>query len=228
MRFFRKNKVQAPDFWLTYEAYFEEKISLQTKFPALSFFVVDTETSGLDIRKDQILSIAGLSLQKEEIKLADSFDCFITHPIIRNRQSIPIHGILPKKSEQQQEMNTVIRQLLRLLQDKILVGHHISFDIAMINQVLLAMTGGKIKNTFIDTAILAQRLGTFPDRPFNSGISLDELCQFYNLKKHDRHTAAGDALLTALIFCRQLKEFESKGQNRLQNLLRAPIKTYRY
>lgn len=228
MWLFRKNRSNAPPFWKAYIAEFEEKISSKTAIEDLSFFVVDTETSGLDTQKDQLLSMAGLTLRKKTIFLAESFDCFLSTGDVKASPSIPIHGIVPGVKVGQVSLESALIQLLALLSNKILVGHHIQFDIQMINRALSSFGAGKLRNYFLDTAILAQRLGTIKNLDQNQGISLDMLCKFYELKMHGRHTAAGDALLTSLILCRQLNEFESKGQNKLQNLLQGPIKTYRY
>ncbi|GAB5551307.1 MAG: 3'-5' exonuclease [Saprospiraceae bacterium] len=228
MWLFKKNKPYIPAFWNKYIAEFNQKVSSKTTIEDLNFFVVDTETSGLDIRKDHLLSIAGLTLRNKTVFLAESFDCFLATSEEHSSKSIPIHGILPGNKLGQIGLETALSQLLALLSNKILVGHHIQFDIQMINRALSSVGAGKLRNHFIDTAILAQRLGTIKNLDQNQGISLDWLCRFYGLKMHERHTAAGDALLTSLILCRQLDEFESKGLNKLQNLLQGPIKTYRY
>lgn len=228
MWIFRKNRSNAPPFWKAYTARFDEKVSSKTAIEDLCFFVVDTETSGLDTRKDQLLSMAGLTLRKNTIFLAESFDCFLSTKEMAATSSIPIHGIVPGVKVGQITLESALIQLLTLLSNKILVGHHIQFDIQMINGALSSLGLGKLRNYFLDTAILAQRLGTIKNLDQNQGISLDMLCEFYGLKMHGRHTAAGDALLTSLILGRQLNEFESKGQNKLQNLLQGPIKTYRY
>lgn len=228
MRFFKKHKAKVPEYWETYLTHFQTTTHPKTSIADLHFFVLDTETSGLDMRKDNLLSIAGLSLRKQVIYLAESFDCFLAAETMRSTKSVPIHGIVPSSKTEQIDLEKALIQLLTLLQNKILVGHHILFDIKMLNRALATLGAGKIQNQYLDTAILAQRLGTIQNLKQNQGISLDALCAHYGLKMHGRHTAAGDALLTSLVFCRQLNEFEAKGLNKLKNLLQAPIKTYRY
>lgn len=228
MKLFKRNKSKKPAYWQAYNAHFAAPLSTKTKIVDLNFFVVDTETSGLDIRRDSLLSIAGLTLRQQTIYLAESFDCYLPSLDMRNTKAIPIHGILPGRKMEQLELEPALIQFLSLLENKVLVGHHILFDIKMINKSLASLGLGQLRNHYIDTAVLAQRLENIKAPAHNQGISLDVLCEYYGLKMHERHTAAGDALLTSLIFCRQLLEFESKGQNKLENLLQSPIKRYPY
>jgi DNA polymerase-3 subunit epsilon len=48
---------------------------------------------------------------------------------------------------------------------------------------------------------------------------LDAVAKHLGIEIHDRHTALGDALATAMIFQRILVEIEKKGPGRLRNLL---------
>jgi DNA polymerase-3 subunit epsilon len=47
------------------------------------------------------------------------------------------------------------------------------------------------------------------------GFTLDALCQMFNITAHDRHTAGGDAFLTAQVFLRLLRAAQSVGRNTL-------------
>lgn len=228
MKFLKRNGPKKPAFWKTYESHFAEQWASKTRIVDLDFFVVDTETTGLDTRKDKLLSIAGLTMRRQTIYISESFDCFLPALGMQRTDAIPIHGIVPGNKIEQMELEPAMIQFLSMLKNKILVGHHILFDIKMINRTLASLGAGKLRNQYLDTAILAQRLETIKNLQLNQGISLDALCDYYDLKMYERHTAAGDAFLTSQIFCRQLREFESKGQNKLENLLQTPIKRYPY
>jgi DNA polymerase-3 subunit epsilon len=54
------------------------------------------------------------------------------------------------------------------------VGHHVSFDVKMINEALKRMGLGKLKNKSIDTDAMYQNLKDYR----KISIQFDELCEF--------------------------------------------------
>jgi DNA polymerase-3 subunit epsilon len=109
----------------------------------------------------------------------------------------------------------LIRSFLEDAAQKILVGHHLGFDLAMLERAGRSLGLRKIKNPGLDTYDLAVRLDrgryydprTIPSREY----SLDRLCERYGISLDDRHTAAGDAFLTAQLLIKLLKVAAAKG-----------------
>ena len=97
---------------------------------------------------------------------------------------------------------------LDFIGDSVLVAHHIAFDAAMINQLLKCFKLPKLKNKLIDTAdIYRMQLGKG-----QLPVSLDTLCSELHVPAHDRHTALGDAVITAQIFQKLIAKIR-KHQN---------------
>jgi len=112
--------------------------------------------------------------------------------------------------------------LLDYLQNSVIVGHHIGFDFAVLNRAFQEHLGGQLRNQTLDTNYLAKRIHS----PFyktsidqNLNFSLDALCKQYHVPVHDRHTASGDALITALLFLKLMGQLERKGVKYLGDLL---------
>lgn len=86
------------------------------------------------------------------------------------------------------------------------------------------LAGQKLSNPTLDTHALAIRLdhGFHAERHEKGGYGLDQLCQRFNLPQADRHTAGGDAYLTALLLCKLLYRLQKKGVKTLADLLRKP------
>jgi len=221
-------KKTAPAYWSRYLATFSEREARNTPVSHLRFWIMDTETTGLNLKQDQLLSIAGIPASNYRMQLAGSLDFLLEQKALPGKQSIPIHGILPGTRRATQTLSSVLPQLLDVLQNRIIVGHHIRFDIAMLNQQVKQLTGGTLKNEWLDTANLARRLPPFRGKPAAQSIALDDLYTVYGLRPHDRHTAAGDSFLTAQIFFRQLKALEQQGACDKQELLRKPLKIHRH
>jgi DNA polymerase-3 subunit epsilon len=196
---FKKIVKDHPKFWETYLTYFDENQSIKKRF-----VVFDCETTGLDYRTDRILSIGAVAIENNQIIVGDFMEVFLLQDVF-NAESVPIHGILKEgKEEKIVEAEAIIR-FLDFIKDATLVGHHVDFDIEMINQGLARLEVGKLKNQAMDTDVMYQKLKYLPQEQHSS---LDELCDIYKIRKSDRHTASGDAFITALLFLKLKKKLE--------------------
>lgn len=199
LNWFNKIIKEHPKFWETYLTYFEENQSKEKRY-----VVFDCETTGLDYKSDRILSIGAVAIQHNEIIVNDYLEVFLQQEVFK-AETVPIHGILREgKEEKIVEAEAVIR-FLEFVKDATLVGHHVDFDIEMINQSLARLDLGKLKNQSMDTDIMYQKLKYLP---YEQHTSLDELCTIYKIKKSDRHTASGDAFITALLFLKLKRKLE--------------------
>ena len=199
LNWFNKIIKEHPKFWETYLAYFDENQSKEKRY-----VVFDCETTGLDYKSDRILSIGAVAIQNNEIIVNDYLEVFLQQDVFK-AETVLIHGILREgKEEKIVEAEAVIR-FLEFVKDATLVGHHVDFDIEMINQSLARLDLGKLKNQSMDTDIMYQKLKYLP---YEQHTSLDELCTIYKIKKSDRHTASGDAFITALLFLKLKRKLE--------------------
>jgi DNA polymerase-3 subunit epsilon len=196
---FKKIVKDYPKFWETYLSYFEENQSKEQRY-----VVFDCETTGLDYKTDRILSIGAVAIQNNQIIVSDFMEVFLQQDVFKP-ESVPIHGILKEgKEEKIVEAEALIR-FLDFIKDATLVGHHVDFDIEMINQALDRLNVGSLKNQAMDTDVMHQKLKYLP---YEQHTSLDELCDIYKIKKSDRHTASGDAFITAMLFLKLKKKLE--------------------
>lgn len=212
-----------PEFWREYLAYFKHPLELKVPLSEVRFVVLDTETSGLDVNKDRILSIGAVVVKGAFMVIEESFECYLNQIYEPVHAAVEVHGILPVKRESSLEEKDAISRFLLYLGNAVLVGHNISFDVQMINAALKTMGAGKLKNRTIDTIRLAQRLQR-PD-PFHRGgeYSLDNLCLRYGIPLNQRHTASGDAFMTGLLFMKLTGRLENRGVRTLGDLLKKPI-----
>ena len=166
------------------------------------FVAFDCETTGLDPQRDRLLSIGAIKFSSDRIFINQSIELFIKQENV-DKKSVTIHGILPTDAADAHfsEKQAIIK-FLNFIENATLVGHHINFDKAMINQALRRLNLGKLKNKTIDTNQLFKKKYHYP---VEQNISLDELCDKFSIKKSNRHTALGDAYLTALGFQRLLE-----------------------
>ncbi len=211
MIFGRKNKKKSPAFWDRYLDAWQGEPSGKSQLKDLEWIVLDTETSGLDPRRDRILSVGALRVQNGKIFVSDAIDLRLGYQTNEPGEAIEVHGLLPGENPDQVEEGHVLERLLSFLGSRPVVGHHIRFDLSLVNEALRRAGAGKLRNPHFDTATMARRVYSGSAGAIRLPLSLDALCQSYGIPPFDRHTAAGDAFLTARVWIRQLKQLEERG-----------------
>lgn len=187
----------------------------------LNFTVIDTETSGLDPAKDSILSFGAVKISEGKIRVQSSVEWY---PKSKNSggKTASIHGLVGLQD--QIPLEDFLKKLLPYLGNSILVGHHVGFDLELLEKELKPFGITKLPNPVLDTGNLAIRLEQGPQADRNrinlESYSLDALCNRYGIQTDDRHTAAGDAFLTAQLFLKLLKKCNLKGIRNFKELAR--------
>lgn len=214
-------RIHKADFVRHYEDAFSKPIPPLRKIPQLQFTVLDTETTGLDIRRDEILSFGAVKVKGYLIEVKDSIELYLDTEKFK-KESIAVHQIL-NPSDTLSKFGFA-EAFLAYIGTDILVGHHLGFDIEMLEKTLRPFGLAKILNPLLDTHSLALRLekGPFAQKiPMKPGeYALDEVCARYGIPLDDRHTAAGDAFLTAQLLMKLLKLAEQKGIADFRSLVR--------
>ncbi len=209
-----------PYFWEHYEKLF--KGSEHKDLSLTRFVVIDTETTGLDLKTDRILCIGALSIQNGTIAIKNSFEVYLDQ-YFYHAKNIEIHGILKKDSIEQITELEAIQSLLTYIGNSILVGHHVGFDILMVNEALKRHGLPNLKNKSLDTSQLYIRTLIKSNLlESKNRYSLDELAEKFDISKKDRHTALGDAYITAIAFLKILSKLRKKKEFSLKWLLTNP------
>lgn len=193
--FFKKKKKQFPEFWNKHVSLFKNDI--ETPLKETRFVFLDTETTGLKINFDRILSIGAISAKANSIDIADSFEVYIKQDLFK-KDTVKIHGIRKSGVSKIDELKA-LKLFLEYIQNDVLVAHHAFFDIGVINEALKRNGLGKLQNKCLDTGILFKAT-KHQVNVIDKHYSLDDLCDELKIPKSDRHTASGDAFITALAF----------------------------
>jgi DNA polymerase-3 subunit epsilon len=184
------------------------------------FVVLDTETTGFDYTNDRILCIGAVALQNGQINIPDSFEVYIQQEHY-NQATAKIHGILKDSVLDRPTELMALQQFLKFLGDSIIIAHHTVFDISMINKALERNDLPLLKNKTLDTAILYKKtLLVSPIFERKENYSLDDLADKFDISKKDRHTAMGDAYITAIAFLKILSKLKERKEVTLLQLLK--------
>jgi len=206
--FTKKKRLELPGFWREYEGHFKE--NLPEDVDANTFVVLDSETTGFSLTKDRMLCIGALKLLDNNIVVKDSFEVYIQQEHY-DSDSAEIHGILKKSKKDSITELEALKQFLGYVQNYVLVGHHVMFDVNMINAALKRNGLPKLKNKTLDTESLYIRtllISTVVQK--KERYSLDDLAKRFSISRKDRHTALGDAFITAIAFLRIIEKLKPK------------------
>ena len=183
------------------------------------FVALDSETTGLNPLTDRIITIGAVAVQGGDIVLGDSFEALLR--VERNTAAVTVHGITRDETRDGVDEPVALRRFLDYVQDGVIVGHHIDHDISTLNAACQRHWGFDLRNRSLDTMDLTlhlERSGAFADRERIREFTLDSLCGLFGVIPHDRHTAAGDAFITAQIFLRLFRLSLRHGRTHLAAL----------
>lgn len=176
-----------PEFWKLYLSKFDKK--------SKRFVILSTETSGLSLEKDVILSIGAFSVINNGIIIADSFETILAQYKFFHDNGISNEFTVETKMKKLGEPEA-IEALVEFIGNSVLVGHHIDFDVEMINAALERLGCGRLKNEALDIDVMHRKLTDVNNKQF----SLQELCDIYKIPESDRNSSTEDAYKIALLF----------------------------
>ena len=159
--------------------------------------ILDTETTGLDIRDGhRIVEIGCLEIENF-IPTKKTFHCYLNPERKVSEQAFKVHGYSDEFLSKQKKFSEVVDEFLKFIDGKKLVIHNAKFDISHINNELMMANRNKINfENVIDTLEISKN--KFP----GSQISLDALCKRYKIDNSRRvkHTALIDCELLSKVY----------------------------
>jgi len=193
--------------------------------PELRFTVLDTELTGLDERRDDIISIGALHMQGGRIELGNTFQELVQPKAILDGRTVVIHGITPSELEARPTIDAVLAAFTDYVAGTVLVGHCLSLDLGFLNRDAKRSKHDRFRQAAVDTLSLygwlrrrsADHPGFSRDLPDQS---LFDLAAAFDIPVEVAHTALGDAYVTAQLFQRFLPFLQQAGVEDLSGLRR--------
>lgn len=186
----------------------------------LNLLALDIEMTGLNHKKDEMVSIGVIPIINGQIKPK-----YAQYKLLKIQgsvgQSATIHGVHDRDLTEALATSEIIEWLLQQCQDKVLVAHHALLDIQFLEQALLKL-GLPIQQLFaIDTLQLEkQRLNRKNQYIKNGELRLNACRERYHLPIYSAHNALTDALACAELLLAQLNKMGGLDNIKLQDILR--------
>lgn len=162
---------------------------------------LDCETTSLDIKEAEILSIGAVKIRRNEILASESFYVLVKpeHPL--KAANITVHGLRPKDLSDGIAAEEAVRQLLEFIGGRGLVGYYLAYDVALINQFLKPMAGIKLPNPQTDISELFRRW-QHKSQSHDDFVDLrmEAMLKKLELSGLPRHNALNDAITAAVMY----------------------------
>ena len=182
------------------------------QLPCLS---VDLETTGLATATDRIIQIGSI----DPFDHARTYDQLVNPSVPIPAASTQIHHVTDQMVTNAPTFPTIFPGLRAQLKDRVIIGYNIGFDLAVIS--------AEAERHALDwqpgPALCVRQLATFAlgrDTMLMMG-DLDSLSAHYGISRDGRHTALGDARMTAALFCALLPDLQAAGIRTLADARRA-------
>jgi len=191
----------------------------RTDYREVPFVALDLETTGLDVRKDEILSIGLVELRNNRIDLATARHYLVTPSGAIPEASAVIHQITDDRAAQGRPLADVMAEVLPQLAGRVLIAHHARIERLFLSAACERLYGAGFLMPIADTEALVRRWLDQLNRTYKPGdLRLNALRQRYALPRYGAHNALSDALAAAELFVAYVAH-QSPGK-------RAPVKYF--
>ncbi|OGB89900.1 hypothetical protein A2625_05525 [candidate division WOR-1 bacterium RIFCSPHIGHO2_01_FULL_53_15] len=184
-----------------------------TGLKALSYIIIDTETTGLEPQSNEIIEVAALKIVKGEI--ADSFASLININGDLPPEIVRITGITREMLDDGEDKFAVMEKLHAFAADTPLVAHNVDFDLPFLNRHLGETLGQTLPNPTICTLKLSRRL--LPGLPSHK---LAKVAAHFQIPTPLTHRAPGDVEITYQLWLKLIEMLEKQGISTLEALLK--------
>lgn len=169
------------------------------------FVVFDTETTGLNPKEDEILSIGAVKIKDNKILTSQTFEVYVKNSKKISGKSIQIHGIRPCDLQNAKSAKEAIEEFLHFIGSRTLVGYYLEFDVAMINKYTKEMLGITLSNKMVEVSEIYydKEICTIPQG--NIDLRFDTILKKYDIPNMGVHNAVNDAIMTAMIYLKLVK-----------------------
>ena len=177
-----------------------------TALAELPVVVLDLETTGLDTASDRTVSIGAVLARGPRLYRGDVFDRLVAPGIEIPAHSTRIHGITDVMVADAPSYDSLYPEVARLVSGLVVVGHNIGFDLA----ILAAEAARFDLDWRPPPALDLLRLGAALE-PDQANMTLDAMARRWGIAINGRHTALGDALVTAELWASALPRLAEVG-----------------
>jgi DNA polymerase-3 subunit epsilon len=183
---------------------------------ATRFVAIDVETTGLDPKRDELISFAGIPIHSGRIIAGKAVHGLVRPRAASTGASSAIHGLRDRDLSGAPTAPDALAPLVALMPGRIPVVHA-----QWVERTFLAKAGCPLPRHLVDTALLWRLLSIERGEPDPGTCSLSTIAWALGLPAHRPHTAEGDTLTAAQVFIAMASHLEARGYASVRALTRA-------
>ena len=173
---------------------------------------LDCETTGLDPRVDDVVTVAAVRIRGDRILLSERFEATVRPEDARSSaEAIKIHHLRERDVEGARPVHRVLPELLRFIGGRPLVGYYIDFDVRMLDKYALWLLQTKLPNPQIEVSSLYYER-KYGNAPPGTAIDLSfaAILRDLGIPPLEQHDALNDAVMAAMIYL-ELRDRKARG-----------------
>lgn len=174
--------------------------------PPGEWVALDCETTGLNVRSDEIIAIGAVRIVGNRILTSERLELLVRPGKGVPADSVRIHRLRDRDVARGLPLPEAMRQLLHYIGSRPLVGYYLEFDVAMLNRAIWPMLGMVLPQPKIEVSALyyEHKFRQLPPYQQQGNADIDlrfaTLMDDLGLPRRDAHDALNDAVMAALAF----------------------------
>ena len=180
------------------------------------FIAIDVETTGLDPRRDEVISFAGIPIESARIVPSESVHGLVRPRATPTSAAIEIHRLREEDLATAPRAPDALAPLEARMRGRIPVVHA-----SWVERTFLKKAGCPLPRRIVDTALLWRLLSIERGERDPGTCSLSAIAAGLGLPAHRPHTAEGDALTAAQVFLAMATHLEARGHGTVRALTSA-------
>jgi DNA polymerase-3 subunit epsilon len=184
--------------------------------PTDEWVALDCETTGLNVRSDEIIAIGAVRIAGNRILTSQRLELLVRPDKGVSAESVRIHRLRERDVAQGLPLAEALHQLLHFVGSRPLVGYYLEFDVAMLNRALKPLLGMGLPQPRIEVSALYydHKFRQLPPYRQHDNAEIDlrfaTLMHDLGLPRREAHDALNDAVMAALAFVK-LRQLRSKN-----------------
>ncbi len=205
----------------------ERKVAIDrcTPIEEVDYVAFDTELTGLDPRRDTIISIGAVKLRGGRIFPGKVFHRLVQPESELRPTGVVVHELMHSDLEDADRASEVLLDFIDFVGDAVLLGHFVHIDLGFVSRAMKKIFRAGFRRSAVDTSALHDWLVDNDPRfaAHHGGISVKKdlfsTATRYGISVDRAHDALFDAFVTAQLFQRFLSFLPANGVRSVQELL---------